>query len=88
MDELEQLKMEMERLKKERSSLSKKIGELWYKIYYLETQRPYRKERVLEKSLSYQMFGKAYSQLTAEELREYNREAQKRTREKKKGDDN
>lgn len=88
MEQLEELKMEMEDLKEQRKELSKRILKLWYKIHYIETQRPHRQERVLEKSLSYQMFGKSYSELTQDELKEYNKEAQMRHRQRKKGDNN
>ena len=83
MTELEMLKAEMEELKEQRKALSQRILKLWYQIYYLENQRPFRRPN--KESVTYQMFGKHYSELTPEEKREYNKEMQRKSRENKKG---
>ena len=86
MTELEILKAEMEELKAQRKALSQRILKLWYQINYLEKQRPFRRDN--RDTVAYKKFGKHYSELTDEELKEYNRDAQRRYRESKKGDNN
>ena len=83
MDRLEVLKKEMTKLRAERNRLSARIRDIWDEIHYLEKIRPFHKERKVDSSLAYQMFGKPYTEMTQEEKKIYNREAQRRYRSKK-----
>lgn len=80
MNNLEEMKRQLEILLKEREKLSATIRDLRYEINYLETQRPNHKKRDITQSKAYQMFGKKYRELTAEELKIYNYHAQKKHR--------
>lgn len=80
---METLKEKIERLDKllkKRVEISAEIRDLRYEIHYLESLRPYHKERDHRQSKAYQMFGKQYKDLNAEELKKYNCEAQKKYR--------
>ena len=80
MENLDELKKDLEQRLKEREKLSALIRDLRYEIDYLEKKRPDHKERDITQSKAYQMFGKKYRELTAEELKIYNYHAQKKHR--------
>lgn len=80
METLNEKKDRLEKLLKERKRIASEIRDLRYEIYYLESLRPDHKKRDYRQSEAYKMFGKKYAELTAEELKKYNCEAQKKYR--------
>ena len=75
----EEVDKEYQAIREKRALIKRKIA--WYEYSNEKLLRSYRK------GLSYELFGKRKKDLTEEELKEYNRISARRTREKRKGED-
>ena len=74
----EEVDKEYQAIREKRALIKRKIS--WYEYSNEKLLHSYRQ------GLSYELFGKRKKDLTEEELKEYNRISAKRTREKKKGE--